>query len=132
MGRQVRYTYNTCIVLVAVGLIAAVVIMTRGATNQNTDAYSPSSGLIEYISSTKGKERAKNKASSPRSRALRVDRDAMDIGEYRRERMDAYLAERAKCDDRSQSTGWVSVDMDGTDVEYDLIWRQKQSNQPYL
>ena len=109
---------KACIVLVAAGLIAAVVMMTRGnssfgGTLQNSNA--SSAGLMKYIS-TMGS--AKGEPS-------------VNIGEYRRERMEAYLSERAKCDDRSQSTGWVSVDMDGTDVEYDLIWRQKQSNQPY-
>jgi hypothetical protein len=47
-----------------------------------------------------------------------------DVGQHRRQRMEAYLSERAKCDDRStqESTGWVSLDLDAANITYKSAW----------
>jgi hypothetical protein len=108
---------KACIALVAAGLIAAVVMMTRGTTLQNGGA---SSSVMKYISTMGSGNKGKHAATG----TLDYDYDNMDVGQHRKQRMEAYLSERAKCDDRSsqQSSGWVSVDMDANNITYNSEW----------
>jgi hypothetical protein len=46
--------------------------------------------------------------------------------------MEAYLSERAKCDDLSQSTGWVSVDVEGHNMTYSYKWQQNKEKATML
>lgn len=85
--------------------------------------------VLEPQSKPSTSNRNKNSQQPTNNRVLRVeeeDEGDFDVGQHRRERMDVYLAERAKCDSPDHPTGWVSIDMDKEVRDYGLQWRQTQ------
>jgi hypothetical protein len=115
-----------CIALVTAGLIAAVVMMTRGTSSIGTTLQNDgaSSVLVKYI--TTMSDGSKGKHATSRG-AMKVDDayDSMDVGQHRRQRMEVYLSERAKCDHQGgQSSGWVLIDMGSNNITYNSEWTQ--------
>ena len=47
------------------------------------------------------------------------------MGKHRRERMDVYLAERAKCE-------WVSIDMEKENMMHEYKWSREEHSRPFL
>jgi hypothetical protein len=138
---------NALFVIVSLGLVGVVVMMAGGSNSfQQQES---SADLMEFINTmdsnpyvsqleSKVPHPKPNKQTPPphpqsssnniNNRVLRVTEEPedFDVGQHRRERMDAYLAERAKCDSPDHPTGWVSIDMDAEVRDYGLKWRQTQ------